>query len=309
MAHQEGKKAIIAALLANAAIAIAKLTGYAFTGAASMLAEGLHSIADTGNQGLLLLGGRLAKREADEAHSFGFGRERFFWAFVVSIVLFSLGSVFALYEGISKLIHPHEVESFGWALGILFVALILESFSLRTAVHESRPLKGDLSWWQFIRQTKNPELATVLLEDTGALLGLIFAIAGVSLAVVTGEARYDAAGSVAIGLLLGVIAFILARENKSLLIGESATSAQVSALNSAINQTPGVSHVIHIRTMQLSPEELLVAAKVEFDSTVSADQMGSAIDAAELAMRAVVPEAKMIFIEPDTYRADAEARR
>jgi cation diffusion facilitator family transporter len=216
------QRAIVAAFLANAGIAVAKFVGFAFTGAASMLAEAVHSVADTSNQGLLLLGGRRARRPATEQHPFGFGRERYFWSFVVAVVLFTAGALFALFEGEEKLRHPHELESAGWAVGILVVAVVLESFSLRTAVRESAHVKGEQSWWGFVRHAKVPELPVVLLEDVGALCGLVFALTGVGLAEVTGNPRFDALGSLAIGLLLAVIAIILAMEMKSFLIGEAA---------------------------------------------------------------------------------------
>ncbi len=301
--HQEaGKKAIVAALAANLAIAVSKLVGFAITGAASMLAESIHSLADSGNQGLLLLGRKLSNRPPDDEHPFGYGRERFFWAFVVSIVLFSLGSLAALYEGVNKLRHPHELESPIVAVVILVVAIVLESFSFRTAIHEARPLKGDLTWRQFIRQTKVPELAVVLLEDFGALLGLLFALVGVGLATVTHNARFDAMGSIAIGLLLGAIAYILARENKSLLIGESASPSEIALVRSAIASAPAVNHLIHLRTLQLSPSELLIAAKLEFDSSLDQAGLAAAIDATEVLIRAAVPTAHLVFLEPDQLR-------
>ena len=219
------RTAIIAAFFANLGIAVAKFVGFFFTGAASMLAEAVHSVADTSNQGLLLLGERKARRRPTPEHPFGFGTERYFWAFVVALVIFTLGSLFALFEGEEKLRNPHELESAGWAVAILLLAIVFESFSLRTAVRESRHVKGDESWWAFIRRAKVPELPVVLLEDTGALIGLTFALLGVGLAEITGNARFDAAGSIAIGVLLGVIAMILVVEMKSLLIGEAASPA------------------------------------------------------------------------------------
>jgi cation diffusion facilitator family transporter len=217
-------RAILAALLANLGIAIAKFVGFLFTGSSSMLAESVHSVADTGNQVLLLVGGRRAQLVATRQHPFGFGRERFFWAFVVSIVLFTLGSGFALYEGIEKLLHPHELESAGWAIAILLVAIALEGFSFRTAVREARPLKGSSSWVRFIRRSKQPELPVVLLEDSGALVGLVLALSAVGLTIATGNPRWDGVGTTCIGVLLGAIAIVLAVEMKSLLIGESATA-------------------------------------------------------------------------------------
>jgi cation diffusion facilitator family transporter len=302
---QEGsRKAIAAAFFANLGIAIAKFGGFAITGAASLLAEALHSVADTGNQALLFLGGRRARRRPTAEHPFGYGRERYFWAFVVALMLFSLGALFAIVEGVDKLVHPHELESVAIALAVLGVAIVLEAFSFRTAAVEATRVKGDESWWHFIRRSKSPELPVVLLEDTGALLGLLLAFAGVSLAEVTGNPRWDALGSVGIGILLGVIAIVLAAEMKSLLIGESAAPHVEGAIRAAIADAPEVRRIIHLRTLHLGPDELLVAAKVEFDSR-SVPDLAGAIDAVEARIRAAVPIARVIYVEPDLYRSDA----
>src|SRR4051794_12060625 len=232
------RRAVFAALLANLGIAVAKFVGFALTRSSSMLAEGVHSLADTGNQLLLLLGGRRAQIAPNEQHPFGYGRERYFWAFVVSIVLFALGSVFAIFEGVEKLLHPHEIESPAVAIVILLVAMVLEGFSFRTAVHESNPLRQGTSWFEFIRSAKAPELPVLLLEDFGALVGLVIALVCLLLTVVTGSAMWDGVGSTLIGLLLGVIAVVLATEMKSLLIGESATDADQRAIAEAISGAP-----------------------------------------------------------------------
>jgi cation diffusion facilitator family transporter len=296
-------RAIVAAFLANLGIALAKFLAFAVTGAASMLAEGVHSVADTGNQGLLFLGGRRARKPPTPQHPFGYGRERYFWSFVVAVVLFTAGSLFALLEGVEKLRHPHELESWEWAVGTLVMAFVLEAFSLRTAVRESQALKGDLPWSGFIRHAKVPELPVVLLEDTGALLGLAFALVGVGLAEITGNPRFDAVGSVAIGVLLGFIAFVLAIEMKSLLIGEAAAPAVQARICSALEGTDGVGRVIHLRTEHLGPEDLLVVAKIAVDSTAPSGETALLIDRAEAAVRATVPEARLIFLEPDVDRA------
>ena len=295
-------RAIIAALIANLGIAVAKFAGFLFTGSSSMLAESIHSVADTGNQVLLLVGGRRATRVATRQHPFGFGRERFFWAFVVSIVLFTLGSAFALFEGIEKLLHPHELESPGWAIGILLVAMVLEGYSFRTAVHESRPLKGDASWARFIRRSKQPELPVVLLEDSGALIGLVIALGAIGMTVVTGNARWDGAGTTAIGLLLGAIAIVLAVEMKSLLIGESASEEDEAAIIAAIDAAAPVRTLIDIRTEHIGPESILVAAKIEFDPDLTMRELADVVDALEVDIRAAVPDATRIFIEPDVVR-------
>jgi cation diffusion facilitator family transporter len=267
-----------------------------------MMAESIHSLADTGNQGLLFLGGARSKKPADVQHQFGYGAERYFWAFVVALVLFSLGAMFSMYEGVEKLLNPHEIESPAVAFVVLGLAVVLEGFSLRTAVHESRPHRGGLSWWQFIRRTKTPELPVVLLEDTGALFGLVFAAIGLGLAVSTGESRYDAIGSIAIGLLLGAIAIVLAIEMKSLLIGESAGGGIDATIRTAIESGPEARRVIHLRTLQLGPDELLVATKVDIDAPDLAG-VAAAIDTIEVRIRAAVPTAQLIYIEPDLYRS------
>ena len=301
--HEGSRKAIIAALLANLGIALSKFLAFLFTGAASMLAETVHSLADTGNQALLLLGSSRAMRPATAEHPFGYGRERYFWAFVVALVLFSLGSLFAIGEGIEKLRTPHALESPEWAFGVLFVAVALESLSLRTAIREARHVKQSESWWNFIRHSKSPELPIVLLEDLGALLGLLFALLGVGFAVLLEEPRYDAVGSIAIGLLLGAIAVVLAVEMKSLLIGEAASPADVASIREAIESAPGIRRVIHLRTLHLGPEELLVAVKVEVDPAQAAPALAATIDGAERHVRARVPAARVIYVEPDVYRA------
>ncbi|MBN2496727.1 MAG: cation diffusion facilitator family transporter [Deltaproteobacteria bacterium] len=305
----DSRKAIIAAFLANLGIAVAKAIGFFFTGAASMLAESIHSVADTANQGLLLLGSRLARRRETPEHPFGYGRERFFWAFVVALVIFSLGSVFALVEGVEKLLHPHELESPIWAVGILAVAIVLESLSLRTAVRESNHLRGDLSWWTFVRSSKVPELPVVLLEDVGALAGLALALAGVGLALLLEDARFDALGSIAIGLLLGAIAVVLAIEMKSLLIGESASQKSRAALRAIVERQGCVRRLIHMRTEHLGPEELLVAIKVELDGKLDFAAVVSAINALEVQLREAVPIARVVYIEPDIYAEGHEPYR
>jgi cation diffusion facilitator family transporter len=303
--HEGSRKAIAAAFLANLGIATAKFVAFAVTGAASMLAEAIHSVADTGNQGLLFVGGARSKRPPTAKHPFGFGRERYFWAFIVALVLFSLGALFAIYEGVQKLIEPHEIESPAWAFGVLGVAIVLESVSLRTAVREARKVKGAQSWWRFIRSSKSPELPVVLLEDTGALLGLMFALVGVALAVATDDPAFDAVASIGIGLLLAVIALVLAIEMKSLLIGEAASPEQEAMIVRAIEEGPEVDNLIHIRTEHLGPEDLLVAAKVDF-SPGSDREIPAAIDRVEQRIRAAVPSARLVFLEPDELRPRSE---
>jgi cation diffusion facilitator family transporter len=302
--HTKVSPAIVAAFLANLGIAMAKIIGFLATGASSLLAEGAHSLADTGNQALLILGGRRAQREPDAHHEFGHAGERYFWAFVVAVVLFTAGALFALLEGIERLRHPHELESAGWAIGILLVAIVLESLSLRTARREAADAKATDggSWWNFIRRSKSPELPVVLLEDTGALAGLVVALVGVVVAEWTGNPRWDAAGSLAIGALLFVIALVLGAEMKSLLLGEAASPAQRAALEQAITSADPVRRLIHLRTMHLGPDDLLVAAKVEFDPSLDYPAVAEAIDDVEVRMRKAVPAARLIFLEPDSYQ-------
>jgi cation diffusion facilitator family transporter len=299
------RKAIFAAFFANLGIAISKFVGFLITGSASLLAEAVHSAADTGNQLLLFLGGQRAKKSATPMHPFGFGRERYFWAFAVALVLFSMGGMFALYEGIQKFRDPHEVESLGVAIAILVIAMLLEGYSLRTAVKESRHVKSpSTGWWQFIRTTRQPELPVVLLEDVGALTGLVLALGGVLMANATDDARWDAVGSIGIGILLIAIAIVLVIEMKSLLIGESATADTREAIVGAIEASAHVDELIHLRTEHLGPDEILVGAKVEYSSSLSADELVAAINTTEDAIRAAVPTATVIYLEPDLRRDD-----
>ncbi|WP_155369654.1 cation diffusion facilitator family transporter [Catellatospora vulcania] len=303
-----GTKAIVAALLANVGIAITKFIAWALSGSSSMLAEAIHSVADSGNQVLLLFGGRRAQRQATPLHPFGFGRERYIYAFIVSIVLFSVGGLFALYEAYHKF---HEathsadkgaITSWQWLpVTVLLVAIVLESFSFRTAIVESNLVRGNASWKDFIRRAKAPELPVILLEDLGALVGLVFALFGVCMTLITGNGIWDAVGTMMIGLLLVVIAVVLAIETKSLLLGESATDEHVKAIAVAIEAGPEVERLIHMRTMHLGPEELLVAAKIAVRHDESADEVARGIDATERRIREAVPIAKLIYLEPDIY--------
>ncbi|HMH89763.1 MAG TPA: cation diffusion facilitator family transporter [Streptosporangiaceae bacterium] len=294
---------MIAALSANLGIAVVKFAAFIITGSASMLAESAHSVADCGNQALLLVGRRRAVRDETEEHQFGYGAERYFYAFIVALVLFTIGSVFSIYEGIEHIRHPEHVDSPAVAFAVLGIAIVLESFSLRTAIAESSLARGASSWLAFIRRSKAPELPVVLLEDAAALSGLAFALVGVTLATVTHDGRWDGAGSIAIGALLGGVAVILAVEMKSLLIGESAGRDIERDIVAAIEGGPEVDGVIHLRTLHVGPETLLVAAKIAVVGADSAAQIARGIDAAERRIRAAVPIAQLIFLEPDLYRA------
>ncbi|MFI0788396.1 cation diffusion facilitator family transporter [Streptomyces lydicus] len=301
MSASGGTKAIVAALGANLAIAAAKFVAFAFSGSSSMLAEGVHSIADSGNQGLLLLGGKKAKRAATAEHPFGYGRERYIYGFLVSIVLFTIGGVFALYEGYEKIHEPHPLDNWVWPVGVLVFAIIAEGFSFRTAIKESNELRGKQTWTQFVRRAKAPELPVVLLEDFGALIGLVLALGGVGLTLATGDGVWDGIGTMCIGVLLVVIALVLAAETKSLLLGEAAGPEQVAAIREAAVDGEVVTRVIHMRTLHLGPEELLVAAKIAVRHDDTAARVAEAIDAAEVRIRTAVPIARVIYLEPDIY--------
>ena len=298
-----GGKAVIAALAANIGIAVTKFAAFLLTGSASLLAESVHSVADSGNQALLLLGRSRALREETEEHQFGFGAERYFYAFIVALVLFTVGAVFSVYEGVERIAHPARLDSPAVAFAVLGIAIVMEGLSFRTAIRESNQSRGASSWLAFIRHAKAPELPAVLLEDSAALIGLVLAAIGVTVSAVTGNGRWDGAGSLAIGALLGCVAVILAVEMKSLLIGESAGRAMERDIVAAIEGGPEVERVIHLRTLHLGPETLLVAAKIAVRHDDTAAAVAAGIDAAERRIRAAVPIAELIFLEPDLYRA------
>jgi cation diffusion facilitator family transporter len=298
-----GTKAVLAALFANAGIAVAKFVGFLITGATSMLAEAVHSVADSGNQALLLLGGRRARRAPTAEHPFGYGRERYFWAFVVALILFSLGGMFAIYEGVEKIRHPHEIESVGVAITILLVAVVLEVLSFRTAVVEAAAVKDpQQSWWGFIRRTKQPELPVVLLEDLGALVGLVIALSAITVSSITGDPIWDGIGTLAIGLLLVAIAVVLAIEMKGLLIGESATLTDQQKIAAAIEIEPSVQRLIHMRTEHIGPDELLVGAKIELVEGLSMPEIVEVVNRVETSVRRAVPTARVMYLEPDIFR-------
>jgi cation diffusion facilitator family transporter len=301
MSASKGSRAIVAALLANLGIAASKFIAFIFTRSSSMLSEGVHSVADSANQVLLLIGGRRARRTATTEHPFGYGRSRYVSAFIVSIVLFSLGGVFALYEGWHKLANRERLSNPLWAFAVLGVAIVLEAFSLRTAVHESNRLRAGVPWNRFVRGAKAPELPVVLLEDMGALLGLIFALFGVTAAVLTGDGRWDGIGSLAIGALLVVVAIILGREVDSLLIGESGTAEHVAAVRRALEAGEDIERIIHLKTLHLGPDELMVAAKIAVRHDETAAAVARAINDAESRIRSAVPIARVIYLEPDIF--------
>lgn len=310
MSTEGGTRAVIAALLANSGIAVTKFVAAAISGSASMLAEGVHSVADAGNQVLLLVGGKRAKRAADEEHPFGYGRERYVFAFVVAIILFSVGGMFSLYEGWHKIEaylagHAEELNLPWIPLAVLAVAIVLESFSLRTAVIEANKARGEESLWQFIRRAKQPELPVILLEDIAALVGLVLAFAGVGLSLLTGNVIWDGIGTMSIGVLLVGVAVILGIETQSLLVGEGANRKDVQAIRAAFDRHDKVEAIIHMKTLYLGPDELMVAAKIAVPKATKATEIAKTINEVEASVRAAVPAARVIYIEPDIYVASS----
>lgn len=308
MSATGGGKAIIAAFLANLGIAVTKLIAWVFSGSSAMLAESVHSLADAGNQILLLIGGKRAKRAADKQHPFGYGRVRFVYAFVVAIILFSAGGVFSIYEGIAKLRNPHPLEVWWLPMLVLTVALVLESFSLRTAVRESNPLRGKATWLQFVRHSKAPELPVVLLEDLAALLGLSFAFLGVGLTALTGNGVFDAVATIMIGALLIVVAVVLGVEVKSLLVGEGASDEDVRKIEAALVDGTNIERIIHMKTLYLGPDEFMIGAKVGVSASTTVRELAVMVNAAEQRIRSAVPAARVIYIEPDVYIDPAETK-
>lgn len=303
MSASGGSKAVVAALIANLTIAVFKFIGWALTQSSSMLAEAIHSVADSGNQVLLLVGGKRSKRQASAEHPFGYGRERYIYAFIVSIVLFSVGGLFALYEAYKKWQDPHPIEGAWWWVppAVLIGAIFAESFSFRTAIMESNRVRGKKGWIRFVRSAKAPELPVILLEDLGALLGLVFALFGVSLTLLTNNGFWDALGTAMIGLLLVTIAIILALETKSLLLGESATAENTTLIEQAIEEN-SANKIIHLKTLHLGPDEILVAAKISIGAQDTGHEIAEEINDAEKRVRAAVPSARIIYLEPDLRR-------
>lgn len=297
-----GTRAVVTALVANIGIAIAKFVGFVLSGSSSMLAESIHSIADTSNQVLLLYGGRRSVRSASAVHQFGYGRVRYISGFLVAIVLFSLGGLFAIYEAWHKFREPESIDGWRWLpVVILVLAGVMEGLALRAALREADAVRGDHSLIEFVRRTRSPEIPVIVVEDTGALIGLVFGLFGVGMTLATDDGRWDAVGSAAIGILLVVIAFFLAREMTSMLVGESALPEHHATVEREI--TGGVlESVIHMRTLHLGPDEILVAAKIAVRSDASAIDIAEAIDAAEERVRNSVPLTARIYIEPDIRR-------
>ena len=299
MSTEGGKKAVIAALMANVGIAISKFIAFFFTGSSSMLSEAIHSVADSSNQVLLLVGNKRSQKPADEKHPFGYGRRRFVYGFIVAVVLFLIGGLFSLYEGLHKWQDPEPLNDWWIAVLVLVVAIGLETVSFRTALREANKSRGKRSLAKFVKDSRQPELPVILLEDAGALLGLVFALVGVGMAVITGDGRWDAVGAMAVGILLVVIAIFLAMEMATMLVGESALPEEVAAIRAALESAPLVERVIHLRTVHMGPDELLVAAKIAISQSETAAGIAAGINEAERALRAAVPTALYVFIEPD----------
>ena len=294
-----GKKTILAALIANLGIAIAKFVGFAITKSSTMLAEGIHSSSDSANQLLLLMGTQRAKREPSSKHPFGYGRERYFWSFVVALILFSLGSLFAIYEGIEKIRHPHALNNASWAIGILIFGIFIESFSFRTAIVEARTIKGESTWSKFVVRSKQPEIPVVLLEDAGALFGMVIALAAISLVKISGDPIWDGIGTLSIGVLLGVIAIILAREMHSLIIGEAASEKDLSKIVNIIENNSQVAQLVEMRTQHLGPDEILIGVRVAFRENLQTKEIANLINQLEADIRIELKNAGPIFIEPE----------
>ena len=299
-------RAVIAAFAVNLAIAVAKFVAFLFTGSASMLAEAVHSVADTGNELLLLIGRGRSRRARTLEHPYGYGRERYFYSFVVAVMLFTVGAAFSVYDGMHKILAPEPVDSPLVAFVVLILSMVLEAFSLRTAIAEANESRGDASWREFVHSTKSAELPVVLMEDVAALIGLCFAFGGVLLSVITGDGAWDGVGSVLVGVLLACAAFIVGFESKSLLIGESASSDASASIVSALESGPEGFRVIHLRTSHVSPDSLLVTAKIAVSPEMLAAELADGIDKAEARIRDAVPIAEMIYLEPDIYRPGRE---
>lgn len=306
--HGGGKTAVVAALLGNLGIAAAKFVAFGFTRSSAMLAEGFHSLADTGNQALMLLGLKLAARPPDDDHPYGYGKETYFWSFVVAMSIFTLGAAFAIYEGIHKLIEisghegVHELRSQTWALAVLGVSLGLEAVSFAVAMRAFAHEKGTLTLRQAVVESRAATVITVLFEDAAALLGLVLALVGVGLTALTGNPVFDALASLAIGAVLACVAFFLAAMTKRLLIGQSATPRVEAAIRAAIEGLDGVDSVIELKTLHMGADYILLNLGVDFAEGLDTGRMEALIDAIEDRVKAAVPAVRRIFIEADTVK-------
>jgi cation diffusion facilitator family transporter len=309
--QNDPRKSVFAALGANTAIAIAKFVAAIISGSASMLAEAFHSLADTGNQALLLLGIKRAARPADETHPFGHGKARFFWGLLVAVSLFTVGGGFSIWHGVSGLVRGHhELPDPTLALIVIGFAFCFEGYAWRTAYKQLDESRRGRGVWDALRHSKDPEVLTVLAEDTAAISGLVVAAAGISLASITGEAAFDAIGSIIIGVILLAVAFLLGREEGALLLGESVDPQVRQAIDRAIDGVPEVQHRLEVLTMHLGPDEFLVVADVRFQNELDTEEIARAIDHVEAAIREAAPGAARIYVEPEIrFREEAAGQR
>jgi len=297
------KKVVYAALAGNALIAVLKFGGAAYTGSSAMLSEAIHSVVDTGNQGLILFGMNRAKKPADENHPFGYGMELYFWTFVVAIVIFAVGAGVSIYEGISKLRHPHVMENVFVNYLILGGAMVFEAGAWWIAFKEFSQTKGRLGYFEAVRQSKDPALFTVLFEDTAAMLGLIVAMTGIYLGQELGIPELDGAASVVIGVILAVVAMLLAYECKGLLVGESASQPVVRGIRALAQAKDGVLAVNELLTMHLGPADILVNISLDFEDRLTSSQVEELITSLERDIKEIHPEVKRIFIEAQSLAA------
>jgi len=299
--------AVLVALAANLAVAAAKLGAFLITRSSALLAESLHSLADSANEILLLVGARRSSRPADRRHPFGHARFRYVYAFLVSLTVFWIGGVFAVVEGIAHLASSEPIEDPRWAFGVLAIGALLDGWSLRTTLRSGRSAKGLMSWRQLVRVTKAPELIVIFLEDLGALIGISIAAIGVGLATITGVVVWDAIASIAIGLLLMAIGLVVNRETQSLLLGESATAEMETRIRDAIATTAGIDGVVNLRTIHLGPDDLVIAAAITVDGATDATAIAKSIVDAEASVRAAMPFRTVIYLEPRVELSDAPA--
>jgi cation diffusion facilitator family transporter len=288
---------VIAALVANVIIALIKLAVALLTRSAAMLAEACHSTADTANQAFLLIGVRLSRRPADEKHPFGYATETYFWAFIVALCLFTVGAAYSIYEGVHKLRVPGELIRPAWAFAVLGASFVLELYSFSVARREFRAVRAGRSVRDAVADARDPVVLTVLCEDAAALCGLTFAAGGIALTLVTGDSRWDAVASILVGLVLGMVAYVLARESRDMLLGESIPPAARRRARAIVEATPGVARVVHLRTMHLGPAEALAALKVKFEDGLQTRDIERVTDEIEKRLRAELPVLMRIYVE------------
>ena len=305
--------AVLGALFANAVIAVLKLAAAVMTGSSGMMAEALHSIADTTNQVFLLLGLRFYRRPASKKHPFGYGKERFFWSFIAAIFIFGVGSTYAIYEGIVKLSHPHAPENLKWAYWVLAISFLLEGASIALAIYqETKEAHHDgLKFFAYLRESKDPTAKTVIFEDSAALLGIIIAATGLLLTEhhsgPSGGAYWDGLASILIGVVLGIVAFVLARTSRGLLLGEAANPKSRQAIRAAIESHPNVIKVIELLTMHLAPRQILINAHVNLRDDLVTDDIERTNEEIETLIRKAEPKVEMIFLE--TARESHSSKR